>query len=58
MIVRNDKVIFRTKEQQHSFNFPFQLGTQSTSLPEHADIFEIPVQDGDLIILGKSDILV
>lgn len=56
MIVRDDKVIFRTKEQQHSFNFPFQLGTQSTSLPEHADIFELPVKDGDLIILGKTKI--
>lgn len=28
-IVRNGKMLFRTKEQQHFFNCPYQLGTDS-----------------------------
>lgn len=28
-IVRNEKMLFRTKEQQHFFNCPYQLGTDS-----------------------------
>lgn len=28
-IIRNGKLIFRTKEQQHFFNCPYQLGTDS-----------------------------
>jgi hypothetical protein len=55
MVVRNGEVFFKTKEQQHSFNFPYQLGTGSTSLPEHADIIELDVQPGDLIIVGKRE---
>lgn len=29
-IVRNGKIAFRTKEQQHFFNCPYQLGTDSS----------------------------
>eukprot|EP01113_Clastostelium_recurvatum_P003657 TRINITY_DN1159_c0_g1_i1.p1 TRINITY_DN1159_c0_g1~~TRINITY_DN1159_c0_g1_i1.p1 ORF type:complete len:424 (-),score=96.15 TRINITY_DN1159_c0_g1_i1:138-1409(-) len=54
MVVRGSEIVFRTKEQQHSFNFPYQLGTGSSDLPEHADHYSIPVQEGDLVILGSD----
>lgn len=52
MIVRGNNVIFRTKEQQHEFNFPYQLGTQSSDRPNHASCDKIEVQDGDILIAG------
>jgi len=54
MIIRDNKVFLKSKEQQHSFNFPFQLGTGSTSTPEHSDIYEIEVKVGDIIVLGSD----
>jgi hypothetical protein len=29
MVVRDDKVLLRSKEQQRGFNFPYQLGTST-----------------------------
>ena len=46
--------VFRSVEQQHQFNFPFQLGTGSQDKPEHADARSIPVQEGDLVMLGTD----
>lgn len=43
MVVRDGKVLFRSKEQLHNFNYPYQLGTASTTIPS----------DGDSITLGK-----
>ena len=43
---------YRTKEQQHRFNFPFQLGNTSRDKPHHANFDKIPVQSGDIVILG------
>lgn len=54
LIVRNNEIFFKTKEQQHSFNFPFQLGTGSTDKPEHAELFELDVEENDIVILGKN----
>lgn len=45
--------IFRTKEQQHSFNFPYQVGTGGDD-PAKADSQIHDVKDGDIIILGSD----
>ncbi|KAJ3086574.1 hypothetical protein HK102_012896, partial [Quaeritorhiza haematococci] len=41
MVLRNLVPIFRTEEQQHSFNFPYQLGTGSRDSPTDAQSFVV-----------------
>jgi protein phosphatase PTC7 len=54
MVIRGLEIIFRTKEQQHSFNFPYQIGTGSADKPQHSQRINIEVQPGDLIIVGSD----
>lgn len=54
MVVRGAEIVFRTKEQQHSFNFPYQIGTGSADKPEHSQRLAVEVQPGDLIIVGTD----
>lgn len=54
MIIRNMEAVFRTEEQQHSFNFPFQLGTGSRDSPKDAQEFNVKIEEGDIVILGTD----
>lgn len=45
--------LFRSKEQQHSFNFPFQVGTGGDD-PAKAETQLHDVKQGDIIILGSD----
>lgn len=54
MVIRGLEVVFRTKEQQHSFNFPYQIGTGSADKPQHAQRLYVEVQPGDLLIAGTD----
>ena len=53
---------FRSHEQQHYFNTPFQLSLPPTELqsqvladrPESADQYEFSVEDGDVILLATD----
>ncbi|KAI8852234.1 phosphatase 2C-like domain-containing protein [Chytridium lagenaria] len=56
MIIRNNETIFRSEEQQHSFNFPFQLGTGSKDLPGNAQRYAVKVLEGDIVIMGSDGI--
>ncbi|KAI8643770.1 phosphatase 2C-like domain-containing protein [Parasitella parasitica] len=53
-IIRNNHYVFRSEEQQHAFNFPYQLGIQSRDQPQHAQSFNIKVKKGDIIIMGSD----
>ncbi|PVU89615.1 hypothetical protein BB559_002245 [Furculomyces boomerangus] len=54
-IIRNGDMIFRTEEQQHSFNYPYQLGTEKlTDCVTDAQVFRIRVKKGDLIVLASD----
>jgi len=55
-IIRNQNIIFRNEEQQHSFNYPFQLGTGSSDAPRDAQAFVVKVVRGDIIIVGSDGI--
>jgi serine/threonine protein phosphatase PrpC len=37
-IIRNNHYVFRSEEQQHAFNFPYQLGIRSRDQPQHAQV--------------------
>ncbi|KAI8800281.1 phosphatase 2C-like domain-containing protein [Cladochytrium replicatum] len=54
MVIRDDEIIFRTEEQQHMFNFPYQLGTGSHDGPQDAQVFRVKVQESDLVIIGSD----
>jgi protein phosphatase PTC7 len=54
MVIRGLEIVYRTKEQQHSFNFPYQIGTGSADKPQHAQRIRVEVQPDDLIILGTD----
>eukprot|EP01121_Diplochlamys_sp_Union-15-3_P000808 TRINITY_DN10671_c0_g1_i1.p1 TRINITY_DN10671_c0_g1~~TRINITY_DN10671_c0_g1_i1.p1 ORF type:complete len:353 (+),score=61.34 TRINITY_DN10671_c0_g1_i1:67-1059(+) len=48
------EIIHRTQEQQHGFNFPYQLGSQSRDKPEDAVVSKVRVEDGDVVVLGSD----
>lgn len=48
------QLIYKSEELQHSFNMPYQLGPQSQDSPDDAALYSMPVQAGDLIILGTD----
>ncbi len=64
LVVRNGEVVHRSREQQHSFNTPFQLSLPPSEMasdvlsdrPESADSYEFPVEDGDVILLATDGI--
>jgi len=49
-------VLFNTKEQQHYFNCPYQLGS-SDDVPEDADKYLFQLQRGHTVILGTDGLL-
>ena len=42
---------FKTKDQQHYFNCPRQLGTNSSDYPFNADEYEIQCLPGDIVVV-------
>ncbi|ORX54043.1 protein serine/threonine phosphatase 2C [Hesseltinella vesiculosa] len=53
-VIRQNDYIFRSEEQQHSFNFPYQLGTGSPDQPKDAQVFNIKLEKNDIIIMGTD----
>jgi len=54
LVVRNGNILFRSSPQQHDFNFPFQLGSDGDDKLEDAHRYSIPVQRGDVIVMGTD----
>lgn len=54
MIIRGGETLFRSEEQQHSFNYPFQLGPVSKDTPKDTQSFVIKILPGDIIIMGSD----
>ncbi|KAG0737456.1 hypothetical protein G6F57_010716 [Rhizopus arrhizus] len=53
-VIRKNNYIFRSEEQQHSFNFPYQLGTASFDSPSDAQQFTVKIEEDDIIVLGSD----
>jgi len=54
MVIRDGEIVHRTKEQQYSFNYPYQLGSGSQHTPSDGDLATIKTQEGDLVIIGSD----
>ncbi len=48
------QVVFRSEEQQHDFNFPYQLGSQSRDRPSHADVKQYVVSAIVAFVIGPN----
>jgi len=56
LVLRNGKVAFHCPQQQHQFNFPFQIGSPDSmsDLPQVAQRFELVVRPGDVVVVGTD----
>lgn len=54
VIIRRGDVVYRTNEQQHYFNCPFQVGTNSMDTIEVGAPIDVMLQHGDCIIMGTD----
>ncbi|KAM0848638.1 hypothetical protein ACQ4PT_054237 [Festuca glaucescens] len=54
-VLRGGKIVHRSRPQQRHFNCPFQLNSRGdgTSVTE-ADVGEVPVRDGDVVVVGTD----
>ena len=50
------KLIYKTVEQTHFFNCPYQIGTNSNDGPENAEFIEYDVNIGDLVIAATDGV--
>jgi protein phosphatase PTC7 len=58
LLIRNGNVVFQTKEMQHAFNFPLQIGTHSRDEPmKDAEKSEVEVEKGDVVVLGSDGLM-
>ncbi|KAI0221419.1 hypothetical protein L0F63_002005 [Massospora cicadina] len=53
-VIRNSEFLFRSEEQQHAFNYPYQLGIIGGDNPLSGQRFNLKVQKGDIIVLGSD----
>ncbi|GAA6006632.1 hypothetical protein JCM10207_004999 [Rhodosporidiobolus poonsookiae] len=57
-VIRGDSYVFRSEEQQHQFNFPFQAGTNAKDTPaKDAQRFTVKVKRDDIVILSSDGLV-
>ncbi|GAA6031991.1 hypothetical protein JCM8097_003377 [Rhodosporidiobolus ruineniae] len=57
-VIREGDYLFRTEEQQHQFNFPFQAGTNAKDTPaKDAQRFTVKVKRDDIVILASDGLV-
>lgn len=59
VVIRNGKVVARSKPLQHYFDCPLQFGAfpefvEATDTADMADIYSIPLAPGDVIVAGSD----
>lgn len=61
LLIRDGAIVFATKEQQHYFNCPFQVGSGQGSdmvdTPQMGDVIDVAVYPGDVAVLSSDGIL-
>jgi len=63
-VIRKGEIVQRSQEQQHSFNYPYQLAIvpsdwqqDSKDMPLDSDNYEFTVEHGDIIALASDGVL-
>ncbi|KAH9593000.1 PPM-type phosphatase domain [Trypanosoma melophagium] len=56
VLVRRGRVVFVSSEQTHDLDFPYQLGKGSSDTPVRALNYRVPVESGDLLLLGSDGV--
>ncbi|KFM24954.1 putative protein phosphatase 2C 80 [Auxenochlorella protothecoides] len=58
MIVRGDELAFMSPQQQHDFNFPFQIGSPDSmsDFPSAAQRFSLKTYEGDVLVLATDGV--
>jgi protein phosphatase PTC7 len=58
MVVRGGNVAFMSPQQQHDFNFPYQIGSVDSmgDAPQAAQRFVVDVQPGDVIVMATDGV--
>ncbi|GAU30887.1 hypothetical protein TSUD_15730 [Trifolium subterraneum] len=55
IVIRDGNVIFKSPVQQHSFNYPYQLGSdKNCDLPSSGEVFTVHVEPGDVVVAGTD----
>lgn len=54
MLARRGRVLYVSEEQQHNLDYPYQLGTGSSDTPSDGVRLLIPVQKGDMVVIGSD----
>ncbi|KAK6274563.1 hypothetical protein POUND7_004272 [Theobroma cacao] len=55
MLIRQGAAVYKSPIQQHSFNYPYQLGNSANSdKPWQAQVIKLAVEPGDVIIAGTD----
>lgn len=58
LVVRQGELAFMSPQQQHEFNFPYQLGSADSmaDLPSAAQRFSIEVEIGDIVVAATDGV--
>ena len=58
LVVRNGELAFMSPQQQHEFNFPYQLGSADSmaDMPSAAQRFSMPVGAGDVVVAATDGV--
>ncbi|KAG5475353.1 hypothetical protein LSCM1_03466 [Leishmania martiniquensis] len=56
MLIRGGRVRYVTEEQAHQLDYPYQLGTGSNDTPKDGVRLLIPVEKGDVVVLGTDGV--
>eukprot|EP00850_Spirogloea_muscicola_P010064 SM000058S18494 [mRNA] locus=s58:272319:275648:+ [translate_table: standard] len=54
VIVRGGAVVTKSAQMTHSFNFPFQIGTNNADDPSAAQMYDIELEVGDVVLVGTD----
>jgi len=63
LVIRKGEILLDSEEQQHEFNYPYQLGRDEhgqphgTDLPEDAETYRLRLNVGDVVVMGSDGLL-
>jgi len=53
-VIRDGRVVYQSKRQQHAFNYRYQVSWGDTEVVEQAAPIDVHVRDGDWVVLARD----